>query len=260
MQALITAFQGGGIFMWPIAIMLIIGTTICVERIYMILFVYETKGEGFIQKVQQCILDNNIDEAVKICNSRKQAALYKVVKSALINADRPFEEIQNHVEVATLGVVPKLQRRMPYLFTIANTATLLGLLGTIVGLVKTFEAVGAVEGSQKQLLLSAGISTAMNTTAFGLIVAIPCMLCYGFLFNRINTLVDDIDHHTASLLLLLRTGGEYFQNFSSEPMTSSQQDPDVVYEEGVTREEDSGGGEPETDDDKEKSSKNKKKE
>ena len=60
--------------------------------------------------------------------------------------------------------VPKLQRRMPYLFTIANTATLIGLLGTIVGLVKTFEAVGAVEGSQKQLLLSAGISTAMNTT------------------------------------------------------------------------------------------------
>ncbi len=229
MEELIKAFQDGGVFMYPIAFMLVLSCSIILERIYMILFIYESNPAPLMQKVQRLILDNNIEEAIKVCNSRKRAAIYQVFKAALLNADRPFDEIQDHVEVATLNVVPKLQRRMPYLFTIANVATLLGLLGTIVGLVKTFEAVGAVEGSQKQLLLSAGISTAMNTTAFGLIVAIPCMLCYGFLFNRINGVVDDVEHYSAKLLMLLRTGSEYFDKFSSEGMVTTQQQP-VKYE------------------------------
>ena len=225
MDALLKSFSDGGFFMYPIAVLLCLGTFFIVERLYMILFVYESNAAGLMQKVQRLILDNNIDEAIKLCNSKKRAAIYQVFKAALVNADRPFDQIQDHVEVASLSVIPKLQKRMPYLFTIANVATLVGLLGTIVGLIKTFEAVGAVEGSQKQLLLSAGISTAMNTTAFGLIVAVPCMFCYGFLFNRINTLVDDIDHFSARLLMLLRTGGQYFDNFSSEGFVTTEQTP-----------------------------------
>lgn len=224
-EVLHKAFDDGGAFMWPILIMLFIASGIIIERIYMILFVYESNAAGLMQKVQRLILDSNIDEAVKLANSKKKASMYQVFKAALVNADRPFNEIQDHVEVATLSVVPKLQARMPYLFTIANVSTLLGLLGTIVGLVKTFGAVGAVEGSQKQQLLSEGISTAMNTTAFGLIVAIPCMLCYGFLFNRINTIVDEIEHYSAKLLMLLRTGSQYFENFSSEGLVTTEQTP-----------------------------------
>ncbi len=214
MMELFDAFRDGGFFMYPIALLLIAGTIIIVERIYAILFVYQADGGSLMQKVQRLILDNNIDDAVKLCSSRKQAAIYQVFKAALVSADRPVEEIQDHMEVANMAVIPKLQSRMPYLFTIANVATLLGLLGTIVGLITTFQAVGAVEGSQKQMLLSEGISTAMNTTAFGLIVAIPCSLVYGFLFNRINSIVDEVEHYSGRLLILLRTGSQYFEDFS----------------------------------------------
>ena len=191
MDFLIKSFYDGGLFMYPLGLLLLTGIMIIVERVYMILFVYQSNGAILMQRIQRLLLDNNIDEAVKICNSKKNAALYQIFKAALVSSDRPIEEIQDHMEVANLSIIPKLQERMPYLSTIANVATLLGLLGTIVGLIKTFEAVGAVEGSQKQILLSAGISTAMNTTAFGLIIAIPCSLAYGYLYNKINTIIDE---------------------------------------------------------------------
>lgn len=209
---LLNAFNDGGGFMYPIAILLFFGVIIIIERSYSILFVYKADGGQLMQKIQRLLLDNNIDEAVKLCNSKKNAAIYRVFKAAMVSSDRPIEEIQDHIEVANMAVIPKLQNRMPYLSTIANVATLVGLLGTIIGLVKTFEAVGAVEGSQKQLLLSAGISTAMNTTAFGLIVAIPCSLAYGFLYNKINNIIDEVDHYSGRLLILLRTGSQYFES------------------------------------------------
>jgi biopolymer transport protein ExbB/TolQ len=211
MEFLINAFNDGGAFMYPIGCLLLIGILIIIERAYAILFLYNADGAILMQKIQRLLLDNNIDEAVKVCNSKKHAAIYQVFKAAIVSYDRPFEEIQDHVEVANLSVIPKFQQRMPYLSTIANVATLLGLLGTIIGLIKTFEAVGAVEGSQKQLLLSAGISTAMNTTAFGLVVAIPCSLAYGYFYNRINTIIDEVEHYSGRLLILLRTGSQYFE-------------------------------------------------
>ncbi|MBF0312670.1 MAG: MotA/TolQ/ExbB proton channel family protein [Oligoflexia bacterium] len=210
MQEFIKFFNDGGFFMYPILILAIIGSIIIVERIYMIIFVYYASGAVLMQKIQRLILDNNLDEAVKVCNSKKHAAIYQIFKAALVTADRPYEEIQDHVQVANLALIPKLQDRMPYLSTIANVATLLGLLGTIAGLIQTFQSIGAVEESQKQLMLAAGISTAMNTTAFGLIVAVPCSLVYGFLYNKINTVIDEVEHYSGRLLLLLRTGGQYF--------------------------------------------------
>ena len=176
-----------------------------------------------MQKIQRLILENNLEEAVKVCNANKNSALHHIFQAALVNAQSSFEEIQDHVEVAKLAVMPKLQERMAYLFTIANVATLLGLLGTVMGLIRTFDAVGAVEGAQKQLLLSSGIATALNTTAFGLLVAVPCLMVYGFLFNRINSTMDNIEHYSARLLVLLRTGSEYFNQFDGETTTATTQ-------------------------------------
>ncbi len=228
MDKLITYFQEGGLIMWPVLILLIIGWTVIAERIYMVLFVYNADGAMLMQKLQRLILDNNLNEAIKLCNSNKKAAVYQVLKAALVNADRPFEELQGHVEVATLGVVPKLQHRMTYLFSIANTATLIGLLGTVVGLIETFGAVAVVEGSQKQEMISGGIATALNATAFGLFVAIPCMLAYGFLYNRINGVIDDVEHYSARLLMLLRTGREYFENYTVDKTVSTEQRPKMA--------------------------------
>ncbi len=225
LDAMIKFFFDGGFYMYPIAIMLILGTIVVVERLYMILFVYSTNYSKFMQKIQEYIVDNNIEKALNLCNSNRHSAIHQVFKAALLNADRPYDEIKAHVESAGLSVIPKLQQRVPFLFTVANVATLLGLLGTIAGLIQTFQVVGTVEASAKQQLLSVGISTAMNTTAFGLIVAIPCMLVYGFLYNRINTMIDEIDHYTSRLLLLLRTGSDYFNRFSSDNLISTKQQP-----------------------------------
>jgi biopolymer transport protein ExbB len=212
-------FQDGDtldvIVMGSILAMLFFAIAIIIERVYMILFVYESNGAALMQRIQRLVLDNKIDDAVKLCNTRKSAVLYQVFKSALVNAHRPFDEVQDHVEVAKLAVIPKLQQRMPYLFTMGNVATLMGLLGTVIGLVRTFAGVGALEASQKQALLSSGIATALNATAFGLMVAVPCMFAYGFLFNRINGIIDEIEHYSARLLMLLRTGSEYYENFNS---------------------------------------------
>ena len=225
METLINMWEGGGYFMYPIAALLIGSSIVIAERMYSILFVYNFNGAQLMSKVQRFILDNNIDEAIKVCNTKKNSALHRVFKSALMNADRPFEEVQDHVEVSTLSVVPKLQRRMPYLFTIANVATLVGLLGTIFGLIQTFEAVAEIEGAAKQQALSSGISLAMGTTAFGLAVAIPCMLSYGYLFNRINSMVDEIEHYSSELLLLLRTGKDYFDHFEASDEITTDQTP-----------------------------------
>jgi len=215
-SAIVKWILNAGFFIYPVLILLVLGAVIIIERIYMILFVYRADGGELMKRVQRLILDNNIDEAVKLCNSKKNAAIYQVFKAALVSADRPIDEIQEQVEVANLLVIPKLQERMPYLFTIANTATLFGLLGTIMGLIDTFRSIGEADAAQKQALLSLGISTAMNTTAVGLIVAIPCSLAYGFLLNQINTIVDSIEHYSARLLVLLRTGNQYFDRNGEE--------------------------------------------
>lgn len=225
MSHILDLFKQGGWAMYPIACLLIVSTVVMLERIYKIVFVYDANGSELMQKVQRHVLENNVEEALKVCNQKKDAAVYQIFKSALMNANRPFDEIQDHVEVTKLGIVPKLQVRLPYLFTIANTATLLGLLGTVLGLIRTFQAIGAVEGSQKQLLLSAGISEAMNCTAFALMVAVPTMLVYGYLYNRITVLTDSLDHYSAQLLVLLRTGSQYFERFTSDTAVSTQQTP-----------------------------------
>lgn len=212
-------------FMFAILALLVAGTVIILERLYMILFVYSANPAPLLQKVQRLIQENRIDQAVQLCNTQRHAAIYQVFKAALLNAHRPPEEIQEHVDVATLGVVPNLQKRMPYLFTIANVATLLGLLGTIMGLIQAFSAVGALEGSQKQLALSSGIALAMNATAFGLVTAIPSMLAYGFLFNRINSIIDEIQHYSGKLVLLLRTGSQYYDRFKADSSVTTEQTP-----------------------------------
>lgn len=205
--------------------MLFLAIGIIVERAWMILGVYGCNASKLMDRVQRHVLDNNLDEAVKLCNSKKNAVLAQVFKAALVNAHRPFDEVQDHVEVAKLGAVPKLQQRMAYLFTLGNTATLLGLLGTVIGLVRTFTGVGALEASQKQAMLSSGISGALTATAMGLLVAVPCMLAYGFLFHRINHMIDEIEHYSARLLVLLRTGSEYYERFNAEDAGTTQQKP-----------------------------------
>jgi biopolymer transport protein ExbB/TolQ len=127
--------------------------------------------------------------------------------------------METAMESQTLYYVPKVNERLSYLSTLANVATLVGLLGTISGLIHSFAAVGGgIEGVTKEEALAGGIAIAMHTTAFGLIVAIPTLLAHMYLSNRANQLIDDIDHYATSLKQLiqrLKSRGEIPQLESS---------------------------------------------
>ena len=113
------------------------------------------------------------------------------------------EEIQNAVDETALRELPKIQRRTHYLSLIANVATLMGLLGTITGLISAFNALATADPAQKATLLALGISQAMNTTAFGLMVGIPNMIAFSVLSSKANILIEDIDESSVRLLNFL---------------------------------------------------------
>jgi len=203
MSFVLSFFRDGGPFMYIILVVSVIGMATVIERGYMILFRYNLNGAAFMAQIQKLIMANNIDRAIKLCNAETNAALTKVLKAGLTRANRSAVEIQNAVDEATLEVIPQLQRRTPYLGMWANVATLLGLLGTISGLVQAFKAVATAAPEEKQTMLAAGISVAMYTTAFGLVVAIPIMICHSIISNRTVKLVDEIDQYSVKLINLL---------------------------------------------------------
>ena len=159
-------------------------------------------------QIQKLVMANNIDRAIKLCNAAPNAALPKVIKAGLTRANKGETEIQNAVEEAMLEVIPHIQKRTPALQGVANVATLLGLLGTIVGLIEAFAALEFARPDDRQKVLSRGIALAMNTTAFGLIVAIPCIFAHMILAGVSKRIIDEIDQYSVKLQNLLTSRGK----------------------------------------------------
>jgi biopolymer transport protein ExbB/TolQ len=189
--------------MYLILVISVIAMATVFERGYMILVKFNINGAAFMAQIQKLVMANNIDRAIKLCNAESDAALTKVLKAGLTRANRSALEIQNSVDEATLEAIPQLQKRTPYLGMWANVATLTGLLGTIQGLVLAFAAVANADPSMKQEMLANGISMAMYTTAFGLVVAIPTMVAHSVISNRTVKLIDEIDQYSVKLINLL---------------------------------------------------------
>jgi biopolymer transport protein ExbB/TolQ len=203
MSNAVAAFQGGGKWMFPIAIALAISVAFTLERFIRLYLQYAVDGASFMFEVQKHILANDIDGAIRLCNGTGNAALPKVIKAGLQRASREGEQIQNAIDAASLEVIPKLERRLSYLSLIANLATLLGLLGTISGLIGAFGAIALADPAQRQAILSNGISEAMNCTAFGLLTAIFTMIAHSLLTNKANRILEEIDEFGVKLLDLL---------------------------------------------------------
>lgn len=203
MESVITAFQTGGTWMFPIAIAFAISITFILERFVRLFLQYNVDGASFMFEVQKYILANDLDGAIRICNGAGRAALPRIIKAGLQRASRDDTQIQNAIDAASLEVIPKLERRLSYLALIANISTLLGLLGTISGLIKSFGAIALADPSQRQAILASGISEAMNATAFGLITAIMTMIAHSILSNKANNILEEIDEFGVKLLDLL---------------------------------------------------------
>jgi len=190
----ISFFKNGGVFMYVILAVGLWGFAIIVERFIVIYFVNRIDSKAFTNQIVQYVRDDKIDKAIALCD-RSKAALPKIVRGGLEEADLDAEGIQNALELRGLTVLPKLEKRTGFLSMTANVATLLGLLGTIWGLIQSFQAVAHADASQKAALLTGGIAIALNTTAFGLIVAIPIMFFYAILLEKTNSVIDEINEN-----------------------------------------------------------------
>lgn len=198
----IAAFHQGP-WMAVIGVTLAISVTFTFERIIRLYFHYNVDGASFMFEIQKYILANDLDGAIRLCNGAGKAALPKVIKAGLQRASRNEEQIQNAIDATSLEVIPKLERRLPYLALIANISTLFGLLGTITGLIRSFGAIAMADPAQRQAILGNGISEAMNATAFGLVCAIFSMIAHSILSNKATKILEEIDEFGVKLIDLL---------------------------------------------------------
>lgn len=199
----VTALQHGGFTTALIALAMAISIAFIIERTIRLFLQMNINGRSFMAEIQTYLLNNDLDGAIRVCNGARTAALPRVIKAGLMRASRSEEQIQNALDAASLEVIPQLERNLPYLALIANVATLLGLLGTISGLIRSFAAIANADPAQRQALLSAGISEAMFATAFGLVVAIATMIFHSVLSSKASRIVSEIDEHSVKLLDLL---------------------------------------------------------
>jgi len=198
-NTIVNFFREGGFFMYPVLLVAALGTAVVIER-----FIYISRamvnGEPLWQQIQKHLSSQRVDDAIRLCQGRYQPLPYVLLHGLkAAKAAESREALQHAMEEATLDVLPPLERRTPYLPILANVATLMGLLGTIIGVIKAFAAVSAADPSQKSVLLAQGISTALNMTAFGLMVAIPLILIYSYMQAQSTKIVDSIDQYSTKL-------------------------------------------------------------
>ncbi len=192
-------FDKGGIWMFMILMVSVYTVSLIVERAYALWFRYRIDANQIISRVLSFVDSNNYSRAIEVCNARQNHPMCQVLKSGLLKANRSDVEIRRALEQSTMKAGPLLNKRTPYLATLANVATLLGLLGTIFGLIMAFESVGQASAAEKQTVLAKGISVAMSTTAFGLIVAIPTTIAHAILSARQSILLDTIEDSAMTL-------------------------------------------------------------
>lgn len=198
----------------PILICGVAAIAIIFERIRSLYQLYPiSDSDGFIDRARILILGGKMNEAIALCDSAPQKPIAQVIRAGLMRAHQPEHLIENGLAIAITRASQQVQKRTSFLATIANVATLLGLFGTIAGLIQSFQAVGHADAQQKSQILAAGISTAMNATMMGLGVAIPCMVAFSFLMNRTNRLISQIDEAGIRTLDMLKQRHFAEENF-----------------------------------------------
>ena len=194
------SFQEGGMFMYAITAALGLGVAVIAERAYVLMFRFNVDGRKFYTELRKLVQNGQLKAARDLCGN---APLPRILGVGIDAAGGGERAVQNAVDEEALAVIPRVEKRIHYLSMIANVATLMGLLGTIVGLMQAFQAVAGADPSQKAALLARGISMAMNTTAYGLVVAIPCMAAYSFLQSKATKIIDEVDEYSVKLINLL---------------------------------------------------------
>jgi biopolymer transport protein ExbB len=186
-------FVTGGPFMYPILIVFAVGIAIAIER-YVTLTQVRRRNDGMWRKIEPALSSGDFDQAREM-TSNDDSTVSRLLSMGLARqgAVRRREDIEIAMEESMMEIIPQLEKRTSYVALGANIATLLGLLGTIMGLIQAFTAVANANPAEKADLLSASISVAMNTTAFGLISAIPLLVTHSVLTAKTSEIVDSLE-------------------------------------------------------------------
>lgn len=198
--SIVNFFVQGGAFMYPILIVAAVGAAIAIER-YITLTRVGAANRAAWAQVEPSLQKGEFDRAREM-TSKGDTVVARLLSIglALQGSVRRRDDVEKAMEESMMEAIPLLQKRTHYLATFANIATLLGLIGTVSGLIHAFAAVATVNPAEKANLLSASISEAMNCTAFGLVTAVPLLLLHALLQTKTTELIDGIE--TASVKFL----------------------------------------------------------
>lgn len=199
--------QAGSSYMWAILLVGFLVLAISIDR-YLYIFVKSNiNASKFMDEIRRLIKAGDLQKAINLCKSAQDKALATVVLVALEKAKEVnnFRAIQNAVDEGSLAILPKLNKRTNLIQTFSNVATLLGLMGTIYGLILCFDSISnpAIPAVEKSRLLAEGIAVAMYTTLFGLAIAIPGTIIFQIIANKTSSIIEDIDEQVLKLVNLL---------------------------------------------------------
>lgn len=206
-------FREGGFLMWPILLISFAGLAIVVERILYIRSATAVRKEHFLQTLNSLVLKGDLERCISFCG-QAETPLTRITQAGLtaIASRKTTEEVQTAMDAVALREIPRIEKRTGLLAMLSNMATLVGLLGTITGMIGAFASVSKVAPSEKAAMLAASISEAMNCTAFGLIVAIPLLGAYGWLQTKGQELVDDVHEGAVATLNFILTNRDKFNS------------------------------------------------
>ncbi|XOZ33426.1 MotA/TolQ/ExbB proton channel family protein [Halomonadaceae bacterium KBTZ08] len=204
MEVVVRFFQDGGLFMIPIGLILVIGLAIVLERMIYLQVARRRNRTVFETGIWPLLQKGEFQKASKAAReSGVEVGEMVAAGLARFRNSQSRSDVEYAMEEGLMEVLPRFEKRTPYLATLANVATLLGLLGTIMGLISAFTAVADADPANKASMLSDSISVAMNTTAFGLMSAIPLLLAHAYLQTRTNEMIDSLEMAGVKLLNLI---------------------------------------------------------
>jgi biopolymer transport protein ExbB len=196
---MVSLYIKGGFFMHPILLVSILALALFCERASYLFFRLRVDTDSVFQKIVAYLEKYNFRGAIEECSRIEKHPLGRIMKAGLLKSDKRDKEIERAMEEGIVREIPRIRGKTNLFSLFANIATLIGLLGAIHGLITAFEGVAHASDSMKQEILASGISVAMLTTAFGLLVAIPCLIGFYIINNKSEALIDDLEHKSLSL-------------------------------------------------------------
>jgi biopolymer transport protein ExbB len=206
MDRLADIFQKGGPFFIVNTFFLAVVIALVVERTIYFLGRGHINASAFLEQIRRLLAANNVDRAKKLCDATS-APIARVAKSGLGKIHRGEAAVAQAMEETMVDVLPEVKTRIAALWSMANIVTLTGLLGTVTGLIRTFDAIGDANPAERSKQLSEGIAEAMYNTAMGLSIALLCMVAHLLLASASKRVVADLESFSLKLENLLGEGG-----------------------------------------------------